>query len=121
MKPSFSGGVSKSDYEIAYIQHGKDVEHGIYDQYDNAIVLLEKRPQKLAYKILSAGTYLTAYHIGHWKNIGGAYERLISYVKSNKIAVEDQYIERCLIDVLTVENLDAYVTEITVRIKDSGE
>lgn len=46
---------------------------------------------------------------------------MISYVKSNKIAVEDQYIERCLIDVLTVENLDAYVTEITVRIKDSGE
>ena len=61
--------VFKSDYEIAYIQHGKDVEHGIYDQYDNTIVLLEKRPQKLAYKILSAGTYLTAYHIGHWKNI----------------------------------------------------
>ena len=40
--------VFKSDYEIAYIQHGKDVEHGIYDQYDNTIVLLEKRPQKLA-------------------------------------------------------------------------
>lgn len=113
--------VFKSDYEIAYIQHGKDVEHGIYDQYDNTIVLLEKRPQKLAYKILSAGTYLTAYHIGHWKNIGGAYERLISYAKSNKIAVEDQYIERYLIDALTVENLNAYVTEITVRIKDSGE
>lgn len=35
----------KSDYEVAYIQHGKDVECGIYDRYDNAVVLLENRPQ----------------------------------------------------------------------------
>ena len=79
----------KSDYEVAYIQHGKDVEYGIYNRYDNAVVLLDKCPQKLSYHIFPEGEYLTAYHAGNWKNIGTAYQRMIAYIKEHNLLVEN--------------------------------
>ena len=108
----------KSDYEVAYIQHGKDVEYGIYNRYDNAVVLLDKRPQKLSYHIFPEGEYLTAYHAGNWKNIGTAYQRMIAYIKEHNLLVENDYMERYLIDILAVDNPDSYITEITVRLKN---
>lgn len=106
----------KSDYEVAYIQHGDDVEQGIYDQYDNAIVLLEKRPRKLSYQVLPEGDYLTAYHRGHWKTVGAAYQRMLAYIQEQGLQVEREYIERYLIDALAVDDLNSYMTEITVRL-----
>ncbi len=107
----------KSDYEVAYIQHGKDVEHGIYDRYDNAVVLLENRPRKLSYQIFPEGDYLTAYHLGNWRTIGTAYERMITYIQKHGLQVESEYMERYLIDILAVDDLNSYMTEITVRLK----
>lgn len=96
----------KSDYEVAYIQHGDDVEQGIYDQYDNAIVLLEKRPRKLSYQVLPEGDYLTAYHRGHWKTVGAAYQRMLTYIQEQGLQVEREYIERYLIDALAVDEFE---------------
>lgn len=107
----------QSDYEVAYIQHKKDVESGIYDGYDNAVVLLEKRPGKLSYQIFPEGDYLTAYHRGNWKTIGAAYQRMLAYIREQDLQVEDEYIERYLIDALAIDDMNSYVTEITVRIK----
>lgn len=106
----------KSDYEVAYIQHGKDVECGIYDRYDNAVVLLENRPQKLSYRTFPEGEYLTAYHFGNWRTIGTAYQRMLAYIRQHNLHVEGEYMERYLIDTLAVDNPDAYITEITVRL-----
>lgn len=106
----------KSDYEVAYIQHGKDVECGIYDRYDNAVVLLENRPQKLSYRAFPEGEYLTAYHFGNWRTIGTAYQRMLAYIRQHNLHVEGEYMERYLIDILAVDNPDTYITEITVRL-----
>ena len=106
----------KSDYEVAYIQHEKNVEHGIYDQYDNAIILLEKRPQKLSYQVFPEGEYLTAYHRGNWRTIGTAYQRMLAYIQEQGLQVDNNYIERYLIDILAVDDLDSYITEIAVKI-----
>lgn len=107
----------KSDYEVAYIQHGKEVEYGIYDRYDNVVVLLENRPRKLSYQIFPEGDYLTAYHRGDWRTIGTAYQRMVAYIREQGLQVESEYMERYLIDILAVDDLDSYMTEITVRIK----
>lgn len=108
----------KSDYEVAYIQHGKDIESGIYNRYDNVVLLLEKCPQKLSYHIFPEGEYLTAYHIGSWKTIGTAYQRMITYIKEHNLLVENEYMERYLIDILAIDNPDYYITEITVQLKN---
>lgn len=107
----------KSDYEVAYIQHGKNVEHRIYDQYDNVIVLLEDRPLKLSYQTFPEGDYLTTYHRGSWQTIGTAYRRMLAYSQEHELKIENEYIERYLIDILAVDDPDTYITEITVKIQ----
>ena len=64
------------------------------------------------------GEYLTAYHAGNWKNIGTAYQRMIAYIKEHNLLVDNDYMERYLIDILAVDNPDSYITEITVRLKN---
>ena len=107
----------KSDYEVAYIQHGKNVESGIYDQYDNAVILLERRPQKLSYLTFPAGDYLTACHLGNWRTIGDTYQRMLVYIQEHELQVDSEYIERDLIDALSIDDPDSYMTEIAVRLK----
>ena len=107
----------KSDYEVAYIQHGKDVESGIYNQYDNTILLLENPPRKLSYQIFPAGEYLTACHLGNWRAIGSTYRRMLAYIREHGLSVADEYIERYLIDVSATDDPDSYITEIAVRLE----
>ena len=105
-----------SDYEVAYMQHAENVECGAYHKYDNAVLLLDKRPRKLSCQILKAGDYLTAYHVGHWRNIGEAYKRLKEYQQEQNLGVDGMYLERYLVDGLTEKEIDQYVTEISVRL-----
>lgn len=110
----------KIDYEVAYIQHGSDIGHGVYDRYDNVIILLENRPQTLSYQIIPEGSYLTAYHKGDWQTIGAAYQRMLAYIKEHNLEVENEYMERYLLDILAVDDPDSYITEISVRIKGNA-
>ena len=111
--------IFKSDYEVAYMQHSKDIEQGIYNRYDNVIVLSENRPQKLSYKILPGGDYLTAYHTGNWRTVGTTYERMLAYIQEHHLLVESDYMERSLIDILAVDDPNSYMAEITVRLQNS--
>lgn len=71
---------------------------------------------KLSCQILKAGDYLTAYHVGHWRNIGEAYKRLKEYQQEQNLGVDGMYLERYLVDGLTEKEIDQYVTEISVRL-----
>ena len=42
---------------------------------------------------------------------------MIAYIKEHNLLVENDYMERYLIDILAVDNPDSYITEITVRLK----
>lgn len=105
-----------NDYDIAYFQHGKQVENGIYDAYDNIALLLGDKPPQENYAILPEGKYLTAYHIGTWQTVGEAYERLSAYRKEHGILTEHEYTEYYVVDNFTAESIQDYVTEIIVRI-----
>ncbi len=107
----------KSDYEVAYIQHGKDVEQGIHDRNDNAVVLLENRSSDLPCRAFPEGDYVTAYHHGNWQTIESTYDRLLAYIQEHDLLVESDYLERYLIDVLAADDMNSYVIEITVKIK----
>ena len=110
----------KSDYEVAYIQHGSNIERGVYDCYDNVVILLEHRPDALSYRVFPEGTYLIAYHKGHWRTIGIAYQRILAYIHEHNLQVEGEYMERALIDTLTADDPDSYMTEISVRIREDS-
>lgn len=106
----------QNEYRMTYIQNATQVEHGIYGTYNRATLLLRKKPKGMKYRVLSAGEYLVAYHVGHWETIGEAYERMHAYRKAHGLRVSDTYLEYYLVDGSTVENIENYVTEIAVRI-----
>ena len=104
------------NYDVAFFQDYNRLKNKIYNQYTDIALLLKGRPSKLKYKMLPQGKYLTAYHIGHWDSIGEAYERMFIYKEANGICTDDIYIEYYVVDNLTADDINKYVTEISVRI-----
>lgn len=104
------------DYEIAYFQYGKNVEHGIYDAYDNVALLMEQKPASKNCQILPAGKYLTAYHVGHWNTIGETYERMLNYKKQHHIQTSDLYIEYDVVNNFITKNETEFVAKVEVEI-----
>lgn len=105
-----------TDYDIAYFQYGKNVEHGIYNAYDNVALLMEQKPTTKNCQVLPAGKYLTAYHVGHWDSIGITYERIFDYKTRHQIKTEDRYLEYEMLNSFTAKNADQFVTKIDVKI-----
>lgn len=106
----------QNEYLVTYMQNAAQVEHGIYGIYNRATLLLRKKPKGMKYRVLPAGEYLVACHVGHWETIGEAYERMHAYRKAHGLRVSDTYLEYYLVDGSTVEDVQDYVTEIAVRI-----
>lgn len=111
--------IFKSDYEVAYIQHQENINAGIYNQYDNVIIILENRPQELSFQVFPEGEYLTAYHLGDWRMIETSYQRLRTYIEEHHLLIEGDYVERYLIDILAVNDPASYITEIAVKLKNT--
>ena len=103
-------------YDIVYMQSEDKVKKGIYNEYMGAALLVDKKPKVKNYKQIKAGKYLTAYHIGYYDTIGKAYERIREYKEKYGLATDDVYIERGIIDNFTTDDVEEYVTEITVRV-----
>lgn len=107
----------KGSYKIGYIQYQEDISKKIYDHYRDVILMINRKPKKLKYKVKEAGEYLIAYHKGHWENIGETYQRLIEYANKHHLQLEPVYYESCIVDEMMVDGYANYVTEIQVGIK----
>ncbi|WP_455191209.1 MerR family transcriptional regulator [Eubacterium ramulus] len=104
------------DYDIAYFQYSKNVEHGIYDAYDNVALLMTQKPAIKNCQILPAGKYLTAYHVGHWNTIGETYERMLHYKKQQHLRTSDRYVEYDVINNFITKNETEFVAKVEVQI-----
>lgn len=112
----FKNSGMRSDYDVAYIQYEENVVKRNFTEYDNTILLLDERPSTGHYQVLPGGQYIVAYHVGHWINIGQAYERLLQYKEKNHLRTENSYIERYVVDNFIAKKIDDYVNEVAVRI-----
>lgn len=109
----------RRDYEVAYLVDEKNLAKGAYDAYNNVILLLERKPTHMSYQVRPEGDYLTGYHVGDWRSMGEAYERLEQYRRENGIKTKNVYMERDLVDQLAVQHAEEYVTEISVQLDES--
>lgn len=112
----FKNTEQRSDYEVAYLQYEESISRRIYNAYNNVIILLEQKPEHMEYHIMPEGDYLTGFHVGNWRSMGEAYERMEQYRKKHGIQTKAVYMERDLVDQLSVQNAEEYVTEIAVQI-----
>lgn len=108
---------ARNTFIICYLQYHDDLSRGLFNNYPDAILLLNKKPKSIDYDVREAGTYLTAYHKGHWENIGETYEKLQSYIQEHHLQVDDIYYEISLVDEMIVDGYENYITQIQVRVK----
>lgn len=45
---------------------------------------------------------------------------MLVYIQEHNLQVENEYMERYLLDILAVDDPDSYITEISVRIKENA-
>lgn len=100
------------------MQREQNIEAGIYDAYDNTVVMMDERPADIPCRVLEAGEFLVGYHKGPWQEVGEAYERMLDYSRKHGIVLSEQFVERYVVDGFTTTAEEEYVTEISVRIVD---
>ncbi len=105
-------------YEIGCIQKMEDIRRRVYDNYQNAALVMKHRPRGMQYFTLPEGEYLVAYLKGHWKDIGVAYERMMEYAVENEVELSEQFLEVYAVDSLMAEREEDYVTEISAQIEN---
>lgn len=122
-------------YEIGYFQRLDTVRKKEYADYQGVAVLTEKKPQGRkreeagnavfsdpgrgdgrVFGVLEAGDYVNAYHQGHWKEIGEAYDRLFAYADRQGLRLAETVVEKDVVDFMVVKEETSFVTEISVRI-----
>ena len=79
--------------------------------------MLERKPAKIDYKVKQAGQYVIAYHKGHWREIRNTYKKILDYVKEYGITLGKYSYEDGLVDGMTVEREEEYITKISCEIE----
>lgn len=112
---------AKSPYSIGFIQYKEQLSKGIYDDYRTFYLLFPTPPGSHRCTVKPAGTYLYAWHSGHWDTLSETYLRLFSYAEEHSLLLDDHFYENDILDELTVHGPDQYLTQVSVRILDDTE
>ena len=105
-------------YYFAVLQHRANIDAGQYTSYDNTMVLLGKQPSNIQYRTLAPGRYLTGYHKGSWSTVGETYERMLACSREQELCLQEEFVERYVIDGFTASSEEDFITEITVGIAE---
>lgn len=106
-------------YGVGYRQSLSEIQKGNYDTYSGAYMMVEKKPPKeTGVTIRPAGTYLIAFHKGRWQTLGDTYKRLLKYALDHKIHLQGDCYEDYILDGLTKDTEEEYVTRISCRCKE---
>ena len=101
---------------IGYMQPFNSIKEGLYNSYEKAYVVTERDIPGAGCVKRSAGTYLAAYHVGHWQTLNEAYERMLAYAESAGLTLCGGCYEDYLLDGLTQKTEEEYVTRVSCRI-----
>lgn len=109
----------KSPYSIGFLQQKENISKNIYNDYRRIYMLFDEPPKKITYHKKAPGLYLCAWHQGHWASINDTYDRLHAYAREHSLSLDDHYYEDAILDELTINGYDNYVTQISVEVLDS--
>ncbi len=108
-------------YHFAVFQHRSRIEKRQYASYDNTLLLLGRKPLRIPYMTMKPGRYLIGYHRGMWNNTGEAYERMLEYSREHGIALQEEFMERYVVDGFAASSEEDFITEITVGIAEEKD
>lgn len=106
----------KSPYSIGFLQRRENTVQQLANNYQYIYMLFDEPPKQIHYHAKQPGTYLCAWHQGHWDSIGQTYERIYEYAREHSLTLDRDYYEDAILDELTINGYDNYVTQISVEV-----
>lgn len=113
-------GVDKNIFlgKIALTLSQQQMEQSEFDDYSGILLILEPGDDKDATGSLAAGTYLRLRFHGTHSNATENYRQLLDYCEKHNFQITGDAIETALIDYGITDDIEKYVTEIRIPIKD---
>ena len=100
---------------LGLFRNGKHWKRGILD-YRDFYLIFDRVPAKVRYTVRLEGEYLCYYYKGPWQGIEAAYRKLFRYATEQKLLLDDRFYEEYMVDALTSQEMEQYITRIAVKI-----
>lgn len=88
------------------------------NQISNFYVYLDSKRKDIKLTTIPGGLYVTAYHKGKNQNSSTSYHRLFRYIENHDLIIDGNAYETIIMDYLTEEVDDEYLTEISIKVRE---
>jgi DNA-binding transcriptional MerR regulator/effector-binding domain-containing protein len=112
-------------YPLGGMLHKENILSGKFENYSYCFTKTHlsskgKAPTCAKPFIQPAGLYAIGYFYGFYSNnYNGAYQKLLEFLQENQYEIEDYAYEEGIIDELSSNNEDSYITRIAIKIKEN--
>ena len=107
---------NRSSYNVGFVQKRETLETGNFLDYRDFYLIFDRVPAKVRYTVRPEGEYLCYYYKGPWQGIEAAYRKLFRYATEQKLLLDDRFYEEYMVDALTSQEMEQYITRIAVKI-----
>ena len=107
---------NRSSYNVGFVQKRETLETGNFLDYRDFYLIFDRVPAKVRYTVRPEGEYLCYYYKGPWQGIEAAYRKLFRYATEQKFLLDDRFYEEYMVDALTSQEMEQYITRIAVKI-----
>lgn len=91
------------------------IEPNMYNE-KHLFIILDKKVQDEYFETKSSGKYLNTYHYGPYDSIESTYSKMIKFAKDNNLSISNRIYCVKIIDSLTAEDENSYVTKVMAEI-----
>ena len=108
-----------SGYPVGVMINANRLNKSDFSHPDYYFTRVEKNDSKQNIFIKPKGKYVVGYIKGYYDTNVFLYERLMKFISENNLSIEGYSYEQGLIDEISVQNQNDYVTKISIKINDS--
>lgn len=97
----------------------RDLAAGHYDIYAHFFTKVPAKSFKHPCHVKPGGRYAAIYLKGDYYNVADAYEKLLTYMKKNRLQMGEFSYKEAVLDETAVKEKDGYITRISIPVKPS--
>lgn len=106
---------NRSSYNVGFVQKRETLETGNFLDYRDFYLIFDRVPAKVRYTVRPEES-IFAIIIKNVAGIEAAYRKLFRYATEQKFLLDDRFYEEYMVDALTSQEMEQYITRIAVKI-----
>ncbi|MGD8191870.1 MerR family transcriptional regulator [Brevibacillus ginsengisoli] len=108
-------------YPIGAMVSRNQLLTGDYENYSYLYMKCTENHEAITCYTMPKGLYVVGYHIGKSEKISVTFDRLLEFAKDQGLQVEEYAYEEYVLDALTNNTSEEYVTKIMIGVRSTGE